>query len=138
MQSTNTDEWLQTVKDVLIQEGFSGTILQAIEPGQVFGLVRKQDDIWEMHGRGFVDGRLESHIEISRDYFEHLSEGNRRDATPELIQILDAYQISYQTKGSLPQMEVILYPPKQLTPWKPLAAILGILGLLYWLGKKNS
>ena len=59
-------------------------------------------------------------------------------ATPELLQILDAYQIPYRSTGSMPQMEVILYPPKQLTPWKPIAAILGILGLLYWLSKKNN
>ena len=76
-----------------------------------------------MHVRGFNDGRLEAEIEVSRDYFEHLDDDYRRDATLELIQILDAHQIPYEFKGSLPQMEVILLPPKQLTPWKPIAAI---------------
>lgn len=134
----NTNEWLQSVKEVLTQEGFSGTALQTPKLGQVFGLIRKLDNVWEMHVRGFTDGRLESEIEISRDYFEHLNDNYRRDATPELLQILDAYQIPYQSTGSFPQMGVILYPPKQLTPWKPVAAILGILGFLYWLSKKSN
>jgi len=138
MDWMGTNEWLQKVKGVLVQEGFNDTVLQTIKPGQVFGLVRKLDNVWEMHVRGFNDGRLEAEIEVSRDYFEHLDDDYRRDATLELTQILDTYQIPYRSTGSLPQMGVILYPPKQLRPWKPVAAILGILGLLYWLSKKNN
>ncbi len=138
MELMNRNEWLQSVKEELMQEGFSDTILQVPEPGQVFGLVRKQDEIWQMHVRGFADGRLKSHIEISSDYFEHLNDNYRRDATLELIQILDAHQIPYEFKGSLPQMEVILLPPKQLTPWKPIAAIVGIVVFLILLGRQKG
>ena len=138
MQLVNRNERLQNIKEVLMQEGFSDTILQAIEPGQVFGLVRKQDEIWQMHVRGFADGKLKSHIEISNDYFEHLNDNYRRDATLELIQILDAYQIPYQSKGSLPQMEVTLYPPAQLTSWKPIVAIVTLVAFLIWLGRENG
>lgn len=138
MQLVNRNEWLQNVKEVLMQEGFSGTILQVIEPGQVFGLVRKQDEIWEMHVRGFADGRLEAEIEISRDYFEHLNDNYRRDATLELIQILKAYQVPYQTKGTLPEMQVTLHPPKQLTPWKPIATLVGVVVFLIWLGRQGD
>ena len=132
-----TNEWLQSVKEILIQEGFSGTILQTIKPEQVFGLVRKQDNIWEMHIRGFTDGRLESEIEIARDYFEHLNDKHRRDATPELMQILDAHQIPYQSKGGLPQMEVTFYPPEKLTPWKPIVTLIAVSVFLVWLGRQN-
>ena len=138
MQLMNRNERLQNIKEVLMQEGFSDTILQAPEPGQVFGLVRKQDGIWQMHVRGFADGRLKSHIEISNDYFEHLDDNYRQDATPELIQILNAYQIPYQTNGSLPKMDVILNPPKQLTPWKPIVTIVGLVAFLIWLSRQNG
>ena len=138
MQLANSNERLQNIKEVLMQEGFSDTILQAIEPGQVFGLVRKQDEIWQMHVRGFADGKLKSHIEISNDYFEHLNDNYRRDATLELIQILDAHQILYEYNGGLPQMEVTLLPPNQLTPWKPIVIIITLVAFLIWLGKQNN
>ncbi len=137
MQRENIKEWLERVKGVLIQEGFHDTKLQTIKQGQVFGLVKKVDGIWEMHVRGFKDGRLEAEIEISRDYFEHLDDKYRRDATLELTQILDAYQIPYQTEGTLPHMEVTLNPPEKLTPWKPIAAIAGVVILLIWLGRQK-
>ncbi len=138
MQLANRNERLQSIKEVLIQEGFSGTILQAPEPGQVFGLVRKQDEIWEMHVRGFADGRLKSHIEISRDYLEHFNDNYRRDATLELIQILNAHQTPYEFRGSLPQMEVTLLPPEQLTPWKPIVTIIALVAFLIWLGRQSE
>ena len=135
------DDWLQVVKEVLIQEGFQDTILQLRKPGQVFGLIKKLDNTWEIHVRGFEDGRLESEIEISRDYFEHFSDEYRTEATSELTQILDAYQIPYKIIGSPSSSTVALYPPKALTPWKPIAAIGGIVaffGFLIWLGKKRK
>lgn len=138
MQRENTGEWLERAKGVLVQEGFSDTILQTVKQGQVFGLVKKVDSIWEMHVRGFNDERLEAEIEISRDYFEHLDDNYRRDATLELTQILDAYQIAYQLKGNLPQVAVTLYPPKQLTPWKPVVAIAALAVFLIWLGRQKG
>jgi len=138
MQWMATNEWLQRIKGALVQEGFSDTILQTVKPGQVFGLIKKLDNIWEMHVRGFNDGRLEAEIEVSRDYFEHLDDTYRRDATLELMRILDAYQILYQSKGSLPQMEMTLYPPNQLTPWKPVVAIAALIAFLIWLGRQND
>lgn len=138
MEWMRVDEWLQAVKEVLIQEGFQGTILQTMKPGQVFGLVRKLDNVWEMHVRGFSDGLLESEIEISRDYLEHFNQRYRRDATSELMEILEAYQIPCTITGSLPQMTVELYPPKKLTPWKPIVGISALVAFLYWLGRNKD
>ena len=130
MSTSEWLEWLQEVKGALTQEGFRDTSFQTIKPGQVFGLVRKLNEVWEMHVRGFVDGRLESEIEVSRDYIEHLNDNHRRDATPELRQILDTHHIPYHFPGIRSQMESILSLPRQVTPWKPvLVAILGLLGL---------
>lgn len=138
MQWKSTNGWLERVKRALVQEGFSDTILQTVKPGQVFGLVKKVDSIWEMHVRGFSDRRLEAEIEISRDYFEHLDDNYRRDATLELTQILDTYQIPYQSKGNLPQMAVTVYPPGKLTPWKPIVAIAALVAFLIWLGGQKD
>jgi hypothetical protein len=133
----NINECLERVKEVLVQEGFSDTIFQIKKQGQVFGLVKKVDGIWRMHVRGFNDGRLEAEIEISDDFIEHFDDNYRRDATPELTQILDAYQIPYQTEGTLPQMSITLNPPEKLTPWKPIVAIAGIVAFLIWLGRQK-
>ena len=87
MQWTGTAEWLKNVQAVLFQEGFSVTMLQKIKPGQVFGLIKKLDDVWEMHIRGFDNGNLEAEIEVSRDYLEHFDDKYRADATSEMTQI---------------------------------------------------
>ncbi len=138
MQWMGTSEWLQNVKAVLLQEGFSGTMLQTVKPGQVFGLVRKDDNnVWQIHVRGFDDGSLEAEIEISNDYFEHLDDTFRGEATSELREILDAYHIPYELKGSLPQASVI-YPPKQLTPWKPIVTIGAILTFMILLAQQKK
>ncbi len=77
--------WLETVRQVLLAEGFKNTMLQVVKPGQVFGLVKRMDPVWEMHIRGFEGEVLESEIEVSRDYFEHLDDRFRREATNELV-----------------------------------------------------
>lgn len=137
MNKLEKAEWLKKAKEVLAQEGFQHTSLQVIKPGQVFGLVRKAGDIWEMHVRGFDDGRLESEIEVSRDYLEHLNDKYRRDATPELKQILDASQISYRIEGDISHSIIALPYPESVTPWKPLVAIAVLVVFLIWLGKEG-
>ncbi len=132
----NTNKWLNRVQAALIQDGFVNTPFQTMKPGQVFGLIKKLDNIWEMHVRGFNNGTLEAEIEISREYVEHFNDNYRKDATPELLKFLDAYQIPYQTTGNLPQMKIILQPPEQLTPWKSVIAVGALVAFLIWLGNK--
>jgi hypothetical protein len=64
--------WLKTVEEALKTEGFVPTVFQEIKAGQVFELVKNLPDGWQMHVRGFENGRLEAEIEISRWYLEHL------------------------------------------------------------------
>lgn len=138
MTSIDAHEWLMEVKDILIQEGFAATPLQINEPGQVFGLVKKLDYEWQWHVRGFNDGRLESHIEVSNDFLEHLNPEHRRDASHELTQLLDVYGVSCEITGDFPVMDLVFRPPEQLTPWKIPAAIIAGTILLSWLSKKNK
>jgi len=138
MNKLDKDQWLEKAKGVLVQEGFQHTPLQGIKSGQGFGLVRKAGDIWEMHVRGFDDGRLESEIEVSRDYLEHLNDKYRRDATPELKQILDFYQIPYMIEGDINHSTIVLPYPETVTPWKPIVALTGLVVFLIWLGVKES
>jgi len=130
--------WLQAVEGTLFQEGFRTTWLQVAKSGQVFGLVKKLGEIWEMHVRGFEDGGLEAEIEISRKYVQHLASEYRRDAIRELKNILDAYNIPYKMEGTLPEAMGALRGPRRLTPWKPLVAIAGIVILLRLFGNRTS
>jgi glycosidase len=132
----STNEWLNKVKEALLLDGFTDTLFQTIKPGQVFGLIKKLDNVWEMHVRGFSNGTLEAEIEISRDYVEHFNDNYRRDATPELTAFLDAYHIPYHINGNLPQMQIVFDPPQQLTPWKNVVALAALAAFLIWLGNK--
>lgn len=138
MTTPEIEEWLEVAKKVLVQEGFRHTLLQVVKTGQVFGLVRKVGDIWEMHVRGFDDGRLESEIEISRDYFEHLDDRFRRDATTDLKQILDVREVPCSIEGDISHSTVVLPYPESVTAWKPLAVVVGIVVFLLWLGTKKK
>lgn len=138
MTTPEIEEWLETAKKVLVQEGFRHTLLQVVKTGQVFGLVKKVGDIWEMHVRSFDDGRLESEIEISRDYFEHLDDRFRRDATADLKQILDAYGVPCSIEGDISHSTVVLPYPESVTAWKPLVTVVGIAVFLLWLGTRKK
>jgi hypothetical protein len=133
--------WLGEVKQALKNEGFSDTIFQIVKPNQVFGLVMKIDEIWEMHVRGFEDGHLEPEIEVSREYIEHLDPKYRytEPAIDVLTEILDRYSIPYETSEHK-RLEWRIEPPGTLTEWQPLltlfALIGGLLGLAYLLRRR--
>ena len=130
-------KYLQNVKEALIRDGFEGTLLQTVKPGQTFGLVKKLDDTWEMHARGFVDGRLDCEIEASRDYLEHLNDRHRRDATSELANILDNYYIPYYYVDIPVQSETGFEAPTRLTPWKPFLTLALLTAFIVWVGNRN-
>lgn len=138
MTSIDAHGWLMMAKGILIQEGFATTPLQANEPGQVFGLIKKLDDEWQWHVRGFNDSRLESHIEVSNDFLEHLNPEHRREASYELTQLLNVHGVSCEITGDFPVMDVVFRPPEKLTPWKLPAVIITGTILLWWLSKKNK
>ena len=109
--------WLERVEKALLDEGFKPTPFQRIKPGQFFGLVKDMGGAWQMHVRGFRDGRLEPEIEISRFYLEHPR--TSRPAAKELRAILDKHRIPYrrETKLAAPIRGRAETPPT-LTDWR--------------------
>lgn len=79
--------WLKAVKAVLLAEGFKRDPKQFRKPGQVWGVVRQEPDDLQIHVRAFSDGRLESEVELSNKYVQHLW-SHRRNAHPEVTEIL--------------------------------------------------
>ncbi len=137
MTSTDSYDWLMEIRDILAQENFATTSFQVPEQGQVFGLVKKLDDVWQWHVRGFNDGRLESHIEVSNDFLEHLNPEHRRDASHESTQLLDMYGMPYKITGDFPVIDIVFRSPEKLTPWKLPALIIAGTIFLNWLSKKK-
>lgn len=129
MKKDETKIWLNRVKKALLAEGFRDPgLLQIWKPKQVFGLVKDILDIYQMHVRGFEGGRLDSEIELSRRYLEHLTHPSR-PATEELTGILDRYAIPYKITEKDHKIYVEIEPPENLTDWRPLVVVGGILGV---------
>ncbi len=82
------DTWLQAAKAVLLAEGFKRDPKQARKPGQMWGVIRQEPDDLQLHVRAFKDGRLESEVELSNKYVQHLW-SKRRNAAPEVAEILE-------------------------------------------------
>jgi hypothetical protein len=83
----DVETWLRSVKAVLLAEGFKRDPKQFRKPGQVWGVVRQEPQDMQIHVRAFQDGRLESEVELSNKYIQHLW-SHRRNAHPEVTDIL--------------------------------------------------
>jgi hypothetical protein len=120
---------LDCVKDVLVREGFRDTLLQIWKPGQVFGLVKPLDEVYEVHVRGYQDGTLDAEIEVSREYLEHLVYGSY-PYDHYLMEILKRHNIPHKV---VKPIESAQKPPKPatLTPWKPLLLIGAVVGIAF-------
>jgi hypothetical protein len=126
-----TKIWLKRVEQMLIEEGFRDTPLQIQKPNQIFGLVKKISDIWEMHVRGFENGSLDAEVEVSRDYLEHWDNRYRRSAINELTELLDQYSIQYEITGEPIRLDLRIEHPNTLTEWKPLLTLGIVIGVLF-------
>ncbi|QIW22757.1 hypothetical protein EWF20_00325 [Sulfolobus sp. S-194] len=65
-----TSEIERLLRD-LKRAGFKETLLE-IRKGEMYSLSKKIG-IWEIHIRIYPDGFLDSHLELSREYFQHLT-----------------------------------------------------------------
>ena len=131
MNEQEKNEWLERVKKALLSEGFKDTPLQLgkLDPNMVFGLIKEDESkIYQMHVRGYKDGHLESEIEISQQYWQHLFHRSR-PATKELAEFFHRHNISYQIIGEQ-KVQVEIQPPKTLTEWKPFVIIFATIGFL--------
>ena len=74
-------------------------------------------EAWQMHVRGFRDGRLEPEIEISRFYLEHPR--TSRSAAKELRAILDKHRIPSRSETRLAApIRGRAEAPSTLTDWR--------------------
>ncbi len=87
--------WLMAAKSVLLAEGFKRDLKQFRKPGQVWGVIRQEPDDMQIHVRAFTDGRLESEVELSNKYVQHLW-SHRRNAHPEVSEILGRHGLPTQ------------------------------------------
>jgi hypothetical protein len=128
--------FLDRAKEALIKEGFSDTLLQIWKPGQVFGLVKPLDDVNEVHVRGYQDGTLDSEIEVSREYLEHLIYGSY-PYDHYLMEILKKHNIPHKV---VKPIESAQKPPKPATliPWKPLLLIAAVVGVIAFIATVSS
>ncbi len=79
--------WLLSAKAVFLAEGFKRDLKQARKPGMVWGVIRQEPDDMQIHVRAFRDGRLESEVELSNKFVQHLW-SHRRGAHEEIGDIL--------------------------------------------------
>ena len=131
---------LEVIKGVILQEGFyDPVILQNLKDNQVFGLVKPLNDLVEVHVRGYKDNTLDAEVELSREYLEH-----PYDVRPFygfLISILTKYNVPFRIIRPLPPDPDFISIPKNLTKWKPLVLIGGILAfgfIITWFGSKGE
>lgn len=119
-------EDIETIKKILIREGFYEPIFQTWKDGQVFGLVKPLNGLLEVHIRAYEDNTLDAEVELSRDYLEHLFNENK-PYYGFLIEILETYRISYEIIKPIPPDPKFISVPEKLIKWKPLMALLAMI-----------
>jgi uncharacterized ParB-like nuclease family protein len=96
---------------ILHRAGFRDPIFQEWKSGQRFGLSRSLSSLLEWHVRGFADGMLESEVEISRHWLQHLA------ASPgpyysRLLTILDRFRLPFSVAGKISPDAAYVYLPE--------------------------
>jgi hypothetical protein len=103
----------------------------SINKGEKYGLSKKLENDLEWHVRAYVTSDvvlLESEIELSRDYFEHLNTQSR-PYYKILGRLLQERGIPFwEVRHTPPDPESLLLPTSR-TPWKPLAVVVGLMFL---------
>jgi hypothetical protein len=125
---------IETVVSALKSSGFKEVSLEFTK-GEKYSLSMKIYNIWELHVRIYQDGFIDGHFEVSRDYLEHL----QYPTIPSIYEVFDFYRTAYDKlhifdsiagkwiKEVRTQYLVTLNPPRSLTPWEPIAIVVGAL-----------
>jgi len=96
---------------MLQQMGFTDPIFQERKKGQRFGLARPLSSLLEWHVRGFADGMLDSEVEISRNWLQHLAARPGSYFSP-LLGILDRIGIPFSVVGRILPDAAFVYLPE--------------------------
>ncbi len=95
---------------MLQRTGFTDPIFQEWKTGQRFGLSRPLSNLLEWHVRGFADGMLDSEVEISRNWLQHLAARSGSYYSP-LLRILDRIGITFSVVGRILPDAAYVYLP---------------------------
>jgi hypothetical protein len=79
--------WLKAAKAAFLANGFKRDPKNFRKPGQEWSLIRQEAEDMQIHVRAFSDGRLESEVELSNKFIQHLW-SHRRGAHEEISAIL--------------------------------------------------
>jgi len=96
---------------ILQRVGFTRPIVQEWKTGQKFGLSRPLTSLLEWHIRGFLSGMLDSEVEISRKWLQHLAAKPGPYNSP-LLRILDVIGIPFSVVGRIPPDAAYVYLPE--------------------------
>ncbi|WP_252900686.1 hypothetical protein [Vulcanisaeta sp. JCM 14467] len=126
----------------LIRKGFKPTIL-AVNKGERYSLAMRVEPPWEIHTRIFPDGTIESEVEVSRDYLQHLI-GPRFNVIYEVYDLLRGLSngrrvcvkpLNRCISDVIENIGIELRAPKVLIPWKPIAVIISPMVLMPIIGR---
>jgi len=116
------------VIQALTADGFAPAV-PSINKGEKYGLSKKLENDLEWHIRAYVTSDtilLESEIELSRDYLEHLN-AQSRPYYSALRRLLPERGIQFwEVRQAPPDPELLLLPTSR-TPWKPLVAVASLI-----------
>ena len=104
---------------VLQQMGLTDPIFQERKKGQRFGLSKLLSSLLEWHVRGFADGMLDSEVEISRNWLQHLAARSGSYYSP-LLRILDRIGIPFSVVGRILPDAAYVYLPELFGQMIPL------------------
>jgi hypothetical protein len=128
---------LENVVNALKSYGFKEVGLEFYK-GEKYSLSMKIYNIWELHVRIYQDGFIDSHFEVSRDYFEHL----QYPTIPSIYEVFDFYRTAYNklhifdnvAKKWIKEIRnhylVTLNSPRSLTSWEPIVVTVGALSVI--------
>jgi uncharacterized ParB-like nuclease family protein len=104
---------------ILQQAGFRDPIFQEWKTGQRFGLSRPLSSLLEWHVRGFANAMLDSEVEISRSWLQHLAAKPGLYYSP-LLRILDRIGLPFSVVGKILPDAAYVYLPELFGEMIPL------------------
>lgn len=120
---------INDLREALKSRGFYEPVLH-VSKGEVYSLVKRLREPWELHVRVYEGGFMEAEVEVSREYVEHL--GPYRvyvvyEAFSYYSHVYDKLHVLYKPSRAWvisvkEHFRVRVRPPKLLTPWKPIVA----------------
>jgi hypothetical protein len=146
IDTVQTARFLENARTALLAEGFRETPLQYRKKNQVYGLVKKHGDNLQLHVRAFRNGVIESEVELSNDYVQHLW-SPRRSAHAEIARIFEKHnvdtstintQFKTRTGATRDRLPRFLTPTRQLVRGAMgVAGAMGAVALARYLQRRN-